>query len=302
MKTPNEVGTAFLDGLIEGPVPLFKDGEALLHQWEAAARAAGLPFHLTVDGARFNLLADTEPFAVDDLTDIQQTVKDALESLQKIFPEDLRGHLFSTLRSTENRELTQLQTVYLITSKGVQTRERKVERREEERPTFSLRQFLPHIVLGVVLLFVFLVAAYVLGFNPIRELRQLWASVVSVDPEQIVTDDTLVRRYVVLKKLALDEKKASLLFSLERAADYPPDMAAYRAEENRIKQEGSLEELVVLHRTILTGTLRAVYLDKKGETLVERLLDVRGLLKEEKTQVTIPIGPNRKIATVILKY
>ena len=48
-------GTVVMDGLIEGPVPLFEDGEERLRQWVSETTAAGITFHLTIDGPRFSL-------------------------------------------------------------------------------------------------------------------------------------------------------------------------------------------------------------------------------------------------------
>ena len=121
MTSPSQgkVGTTVVEGLIEGPVPPREDGEAILREWATFAGENGFHFDLSIDGASFSLLPDGTPLSLEKAGDPQDTLRQVIDQLLQVFPEDLRGSIFSTIRSTEYRDGVMVQTVYAMSPKGV---------------------------------------------------------------------------------------------------------------------------------------------------------------------------------------
>jgi len=283
----SRVGTAVLDGLIEGPLPPFENGEDRLRQWRDFARADGLLFHLSVDGPRFSLLPDSKPLPLAEYDDLQDRIRRAMEQLLQLFPEDLRTQVFSTVRSVEYRRHTQRQSLYLVTSRGIRAEDREVAWKEQEPPVSAPKRLLPlFIATGLVLLAV-VVSAFVVDYPALwRKFRARYAG---IDAKRIKVDGAAVSRYVVIKKLGADKTRTHLELEIRRGAAFPSDLDAYRAEEKRILEKGEIKDLLALHRMVVDGSLRAQYLDERGKAIVEREVSIRGLLESKAVRVRLPM-------------
>jgi len=285
------IGTVVTEGLIEGPLPPFEDGEIRLRQWSEAVRRAGLSFDLSIDGPAFSILASGEPREIKEYADPQGEIRQAIEQLLQIFPKDLRGRIFSTLRSTEYREGFKIQSIYATTTLGVKVHEQRIPWEKEDAepglPPLSWRLLRPYLIAGGVILALFIASAFFIDYP--GWIRGFTGKFIPLDPDRIEVDGAALSRYVTFEKAGLDGPKSCLVLKVTRTPHFPLDLAAYLAEEERLKKEGSLGDLITLQRLVVDGALRVTYLDREGKVLGCAGEDLRELLEKESIQILIPL-------------
>ncbi len=280
-------GTGVIDGLIEGPVAPLEDARQGLRRWVDSARAEGLEFSLSFDGPRFSLLPGSNPLRLSEGDGLQERTRRAIERLLDLFPAELRGKIFSTVRSIEYRGNTQRQSLYLVTARGILVQDREVPYEEEEHVGPRQRKALPFLVAGTAVALAVVMSAFVVDYP--RLWRQLWVRYTGADPKRIEVDAVSVSRYVVVKRLGTDKTSGDLVIEISRGAGFPTDLATYMVEENLVLQGGEIGDLLALHRVLLDGALRVQYLDRRRNMVAQRNLDVRELLHRERVRVLLPI-------------
>lgn len=282
-------GTAVLDGLIEGPLPPIEDGEERLRQWVAFAREHGVNFHLSLHGARFSVLADSKPLPCARHEDFQARVREAMDGLLQMLPEDSRPQVFSTVRSVEFREETQRQSLYLVAPGGIQVRDREVERREKEPPAVPLRRAFPFLMGGAAIVATLLASSLLVDYPAVwRSIRARYGA---IDPKRIAVHGADVSRYVVVRDLGVDKTRTYLELEVRRGMHFPTDTTTYKAEEERLVQKGDIRDIVALHRVVLHGALQVHYLDDRGRQLGETEVSIRGLLDKSTIRILLPFKP-----------
>lgn len=287
-------GTLVLDGLIEGPVPPIKDGAEQLREWDRFAQKSGLKFHLSIDGSSFSLLADSTPLKLQENETLQDCLKQTMEQLLIIFPDDLRCRVFSTVRSIEYLEEEKIQSLYLISQDGVQVKSRKMPLEKGEHPeeaedffTTPIKNFVPLIVGASILAVMAIASAFIFDYSELLNKVGNKYGVVSEDRFEI--DAEAVSHYLVLEKNGFNKGKSHLVVEVKRTEAFPVNMEAYRAEKERILEEDKVRELQAINKLFLDGTIRVKYFNKKDELLTEKELNIRELLDEEKIDLLVPI-------------
>jgi hypothetical protein len=282
------VGTVLLDGIIEGPVPPAAEGAERLHEWVKFSRDQGVPFDLRIDGPAFSLLAGGEPLRAGKTEIFQDTVRQVIDQLLEVFPEELRTHVLSTVRSTEYQDGVKVESVYAVTAKGVRVHERKVpwEASKAARP-LSWRPLVPYLVAAAVVVSAVVVLAFLLDFGALW--RGFTTKYTALDPDRVELEAASLARYVTCKKLGVDKTKTQLAVEVERTPAFPLDLAAYRAEEERILAEGNLQDLVILRKLVVDGYVRLEFTGADGTVLASEERSVRALLTSPTTVVHVPV-------------
>ncbi len=280
---------AFLDGMLEGPVPPIEDADRHLREWVEFASSSGLEFELTIDGPSFSMLAANSPVVVPSRENFADRVQQCIEQLLNVFPEDLRGSVSSTVRSREERGDQEVQTVYLVTAEGVKVKARHVDPAEEKADrSFSLRslkQYMPLAIFGVVLLVVFVGSLFVLDYSEVWSRLQSKYELRTADRYEI--DLRPVSRYVDLEKKGLE--RGHLVVEARRTEHYPTTVEGYQTERERARGSDELPHLLAFEKVVIDGSLKYALLDREGKVLAEGEVSVRNLAENEKTTIRIPV-------------
>ena len=285
----SRVDTATLDGLIEGPVPPIPDGEKRLQQWVEFVRTNEMPFQLSVDGGSFSLLPDHEPLSLGEKDDLRDRLQQAVEQLIRIFPDDLRGRVFSTVRSTEFRQGKKIESLYVVTRQGVDVRTRQVAWSADERSTSSLRG-LPWASISAGMAFLLVALIVSLFLVDYRQVIRGWlAPYTRVDAERYEVDASVLSPYIAVAETATDEKAEELEITLTRSASYPTTWEGFRREEERLRQAEDLRGYLLFQRVIVEGGVSVAYVAKDGKVLGLEERDVRSLRDKETLTVDLPV-------------
>lgn len=301
-RTP-EADTAVFEGLIEGPLPPYPDGEERLRQWVEFARSNSVPFQLSVDGPAFSLLAESEPVRLGKLDDIQSRAKQAIEQLLELFPADLRTRLFSTVQTSEYRQGVRIQSLYALTAGGVQIRERKLPWEPAREPPITRR--LPISPAGIAGLGAALVAALVVALLVV-DLDELWdgflARYFPLDSEAVDLESASLEPYITISALRVDESGKLLVATARRGKSYPEDTAAFRTEEARLLEHGTLRQLLLFRKLLVDGNVRVSYLDEDGRVLGREEKSVRSLVDDAQISLEFPVRRYPGTARIVVEY
>ncbi len=293
-------GSLKLDGLIEGPIPPFPDGGSALQDWVRGTREQGLTFHLSIDGPAFSLLPDSSPLRSTTDGELQEKIAASLRTLLAIYPGELHGRIFSTLRSSHLLSDTEVQSIYAISSRGLDVQERRVPRTTSIDPTPTGIDSRKLILFGggaLVLLIGLVALAYWLGFG------RLWSALrdqqLPVDAERIALDTSPVDKYLHVER---KDRVSTLELTITRKKAFPVDLAAVDATEKAARDAGDLRGLLALEKLVVDGSLRFEFLDADGNHLVSREIGIRELLDQESTTKFVSLRGIPKLAKVRLSF
>lgn len=298
---PSSRARVVLDGLVEGPVPPFPDGDERLRAWVTLARSVKLDFDLSIEGAGFSLLAERTPIAPGEFEDFTETVRQALEQLLSLFPRELRGRVFSTVRSTEERADKRVQAVYIVTPKGIDARVRTLD--PEKPPDGGAAR--PRVSrIAVIIPAAAALIAIVLTLSLV-DVKGVWNAVVNrfvaLSADDVEVDGAALSRYATLTKVGVDATGRRLVIEMARSAAFPKDLAAYRAEEARVLAEGTLRDLRTLHDMVLGGVVEVTYKNTRGEAVGVELMNVRALQEKEKITLFLRIKDHVGATRVVVR-
>ena len=295
-------GTLILDGLIEGKLPDLPDARRILRDWVAAAGSLKLHFHLEIDGDRFNLLADSDPIAVDELgPEPAEVIRGALADLLKVFPSPRTAGVLSTLRSVEYDRGQEVQTLYAVGAGGkVETHERVVEA-ETTRPEAPMtrRQKLRLAAIGVgVALLVLLVSSLFVDYRGI--ISSLFEQITAVDAEKLRIETGGFEKYFAIEKREVKGgRERRLLLTVKRTDAFPRTAADC---EKLLETEGKTLAGRLTVEALARGYLRYEHFDKEGEFIgagEARIADLRG---REAIDLVLYLPPKRHPARVVITY
>jgi len=304
MARGNIEGTVEFDGLIEGRLPadFGHEIEPKLRQWAAFARQAGVTFTLEIDGATFSLLVDSQPIAAEALgADPAATVKDLLEQLLKVFPPPHRTGVFSTLRSSEFRPGTEVQTIYAVAPPGrIEIQERQVD--AETRPPDAPLTTGERLKLGAIGL---LVAALVLlAGSWVIDYGALWNQVRNT-VRPIETENIEVRTGPFKPLLSVTAMETGtvrgrfcLILTVEPAADFPATEAALN---ERWQAAETLQEKLAIE-ALARGYVRIEQYDEAGRLIAASEAPLAGLGEGKAFTLPVPITRKTRPAVVRFRY
>lgn len=283
------IGTFKVEGMLEGPLPADGgDCEAKIKTWVAAARATGLTFSLDRSGGHFSLLADerllqSSTFAAG--AGLGEKLQSMFERLLEAFPVQMRMELFSTLRSTEYRPGSEVQTIYAVAPPGtIDSQERSVEADTvAPLPQLTSQGKRRIAVLGLFMLLL-LGAIGFLVFKP--QLKDAADSLTGLKVEDIKLELAGFEGFISVAMQKVDKSKGGLAVEVSEgelwtqlvadpAARIPADL-----EWNRLLAAQSLRR----------GYVRCELFDKDGKFLGSSELRLHDLLKADKQKVSAVIA------------
>lgn len=296
--TQKTEGTIVLDGLIEGRLPREPDIRPQIEQWTQFTAKMGLRLHVDASGASLSVLPDREPASVERLgVKPEQSIRQALQQLVDLFPPEVRGQLFSTLRSAEYRPHEEVQSIYTIGPDGtVDVQQRSVEAQTVAAPRpISTREKVKMAAVGL------LAALAVLGVTSLFvDLRSLVGEVVDtvrpIDAAAIKVEAGPYEPYITIAKV---EKTGSrqITLTLRRTEAYPVDEAgmkqALAAAGDSFRGRLALERLA-------EGYIRVETFDDEGEFITAAALRIRELEREQALNVKIALPQRTRIGRIAL--
>ncbi|MDP6360785.1 MAG: hypothetical protein QF473_37080 [Planctomycetota bacterium] len=281
-------GTIELDGMIEGRLPNDPESESNLESWTDAVAQLGMQFSLEIDGSRFSMLVDEDPFAADRLgAEPEIAVHDALQEFLKVFTPDELGNVFSTLRSRRYAPGQEIQTVYAIAPDGtVQAKTRSMEA-QTTKPVepLSLRE---KVKLGLTGLGI---AGGILAISSFFiDYPSLWAKVKTEVRmpalEELVVESKVFDDFIDVEKKAFDRGHRFLVLEM-KTKDSPP-------EPDSMQQRMAAEAL-------FRGYIRCEYFSKDDRFIGYEFVRAKGITSEPKL-VLVPLPRQPKTHRVVLTY
>lgn len=296
MSTTPQAGTYRLDGMLQGPLAAGEDQG--LSAWADSAKAAGLLFHLRVEGGTFSFVADPVVRKSSGLKggDLENVMAAGLNALLELLPPQQRSGCFSTLRSEEFLPGTAVQTLYPVGQDGrIHSEQRTAdidtdEAAPEITPASLRRAVLPSLV---ALLLVLFVSTFFIDYR--RLFSDARERLAPLKKEELVVRLETGGDYLAFDLKEVDNKRNTLVFKLGRGPGWDAAMATSPADASA----GGWKEYTTL-LAIRQGRLRIGLHDKEGKLLVTREIDVRGLMEKESFEIAVVAHPEERIATVVL--
>lgn len=296
MSATPQAGTYRLDGMLQGP--LAAGGDHGLRAWAESAKAAGLHFHLRVEGGTFSFVADpvVRKSSGRKGGDLESVMAAGLNALLELLPPQQRGGCFSTLRSEEFLPGTAVRTLYPVGPDGRIHPEQRTadidtaEAAPEITPASLRRAVLPALV---ALLLVLFVSTFFIDYR--RLFSDARERLAPLKKEELAVRLETGGDFLAFDLKEVDTKRNTLVFVLSRGSGWAAAMAASPADASA---SGWKEYTTLL--AIRQGRLRIGLHDKEGKLLVTREIDVRGLMEKESMEIAVVAHPEERIATVVL--
>ncbi len=297
MSATPQAGTYRLDGMLQGPMSAGDDHA--LRAWADSAKAAGLHFHLRVEGGTFSFVADPVVRKSSGLKggDLKSVMAAGLNAMLELLPPSQGNGCFSTLRSEEFLPGRAVQTLYPVGPDGrihPEQRTTDIDTAEAapEITSASLRRaVLPALV---ALLLVLFVSTFFIDYRRLfSDARERLAPLQK--EELVIRLDTGGIDYLAFELLKVDAKRNTLVFKLSRGSDWDFAMAASPADATAY---GWKEYTTLL--AIREGRLRIGLHDNEGKLLVTREIEIRGLMETESIEIAVVARTEGRIATVSL--
>ena len=249
MAIPKLEGTFHLDGLVEGAI-FSEDNEQFIRSFVQHASAAGVKFHLSIDGGRFSLLADTAPIELPaQAPSAQVVISDALEVLlQNYAPEEI-PRLMSTLRSIEYIPGHEIQSLYGIHPRGkisVEQRRIKVPTITPAAPPDWRYRIKEAGILAAVLCVLFGISAF---FVPYRDIvRNFVENAKPFRIEQVKIDQAdSYARFFQVEAILINKKTKTFEIACKCLTDFPKDEQRlnemWKSSQDSVGQKLALEAL-----------------------------------------------------------
>lgn len=297
MSAAPEAGTYRLDGMLQGP--LASGLEPDFQAWADSAKAAGLHFHLRVEGGTFSFVADAAVRKSSRLKgELADTMTGGLDALLELLPVQQRSACFSTLRSEEFRPGTAVRTLYSIGTDGrISSEQRTAEIDTEEAlpeitPASLRRAALPALVAILLVLFV---SSFFIDY------RKLFSNardqIVPLKKEELTVIQETGGDVISIELKEVDNKHDILVFTMKRGSGWDAAMAASPADATA-KDWPEYSTLLAMRQ----ARFRIELYNKEMELLATREANVRGLFKKKSIEVAVAAPPpGERIATVVLR-
>lgn len=293
-------GTLVLDGMMEGVPAGLEDLRDELQRWVDRARELKFPFHLEIDGASFNLLADPNAIEITELSEEPaEAVSVALNAFLEIFPPEQRVVILSTIRSMEYRKGEEIQTVYAVGPDGtIHTRQRIVDA-DTATPIQPLtrREKIRLGIIGLVILAagvgvsVFFVDYPAFFQNVIEKLTPL-------DPDAIDVRAERFADYFSIKEKAKGPGSQSIVLTLQRTETFPKTDEEVNQLAEKIKDDFVAgETLKAIHR----GYLRFELFNKDDEMVKSCERRIADLREKETVEVDLPLGSKGRPVRIVIR-
>ena len=295
--TENTVGTFRLEGLVQGPQGHDADFAARLRQWVRRAAEAGLHLDLEFDGGRFSVLADPKPVSVASLPKPpRECITEALEALTGLFPPGQPCALFSTLRSVEYRTGQEVQTLYVTTPEGVDSRQRIVEAATVEPPKPLTRRQKIRLAAKSAVVLAALVGISTL-FVPYGWLWDRFVQgIVPPDVSKVAVDLGPLKPYLTVKDKKAKGTEAAII-TLARTDAMPRTLEAL--EELARREDGSLWGRMAVE-ALARGYVRCETFDRDGKLLGVTMHRIASLRDADDVDLVVPLTPGTPVTRIVI--
>jgi hypothetical protein len=294
-------GTLVLDGLLEGRLPPDPKVIERVRAWIDFAARLGLRYSLETDLNSFSILADDRPISVAQLRpDPARCIADALDELLKVFPEDERAALVSTIRSEEYRPGVAVRTLYVVGGDGtIQTREEQVEASTVAPPRqMSRREKLKLIGIGIgVAALLLAVSALFVDYPAL--FGRLREAVSPLDAQALPVDLGPFAQFFAVETRELRKGGRELVLTLKRTDAFPRTTEGCQRliaqAEDAIGQRLAIEALA-------RGYIRCEMFDKEGHCIGFSTERIAALRHEETVELALPLPRQVRLARLAFTY
>jgi len=296
-------GMILLDGLIEGRLSGDAAVETKLEKWVEFARTLGLKFNLDMSGSAFSVLPDNHPAPISRLgTSPEDAIRQTIEQLIGVLPEQDRASVFSTLRSAEYRTGEEVQSVYVIEAGGkVQVQSRSIAAKTIAPPKpVSTKERVKLALIGLFLALA--IFGILMLFPPVREkFAEFIGSIKPVTVESVTITTTPFGDLIKATPKEFSAGARVLIITLERGKDYPTTEALL--EEAYAKADTLAKKLAL--EAIAKGYVRVELIDVEGNIFAEGEFRIRELSTKESIELRVPVTAGekkRKLERVEIRY
>lgn len=287
-------GTLVMDGLLEGRLPELPDTREKIEQWCSFSRETGVPFRVRFDGERFSVMPETEPVEVDDLGgDVEETIRQLLDQLAKIFPDGERTSLFSTVRSREYRPGQEVQTLYFMNAEGhIDCRGRTVDAETVARRQPMTRREIVRLAVGVLVtaLVLFGLSALVVDYGELW--RRAKMRVTPLDTTKVELNQETFAEFLAIDKIERSGT-TELTLTLKRTDAFPrTDLQLHQLLED---PSSSWQRRMVV-QSIAKGYLLLEVFDREDTFRGSLRIRIADLREKETVTTKVPwqgVPPNR---------
>ncbi|MBN1808506.1 MAG: hypothetical protein JW909_05520 [Planctomycetes bacterium] len=296
--TEKHTGTVVFDGLLEGPLPGTPGSEEKLRSWVGLAARSGMRFSLEIDGGTFSILAEDAPVDAAALPPSpEEQVTEALKELLKIFPAAERTRLFSTLRSVEYLEGSEVQTLYVMRPGGeISAESRTVAADTTERPAVLTRAEKTRLgLLGSGAALLVLLAVGLLFRGSIAEMLR---DLAPVDARDIEIENDVFGEYFTVEDRKAGSGGSSLVLMLKRTGAFP--LSDEAADALYREKTGLAVKLAV--ESLAAGHARCEFYGRGGEYLGASEMRFAGLRDGESVETSVNIAPYRRCVRMRVTY
>lgn len=289
--------TIVFDGLIEGKLPEIDGIEEKFRQWIGFAADLGIRFNLEISGSSFSILPETKPVSCNKLGEQpEEAVKQLLEQLLELLPEEGRSNVFSTLRSSEYKPGCEVQSLYAIgTQGGIRCETRTVDAKTTPPPTpISTRERIWMVVYGLVIVLAVLGVTSI--FVDLRGIFDQFAGAVKpVEADEIEIDLGSFGEFITLEEKKVDSATGTLVLSLKRTKKFPTSeeelQKAFEKSGNSLPRRLAVE-------SIARGYVRCELFDKDKKFYGSFELRIHKMRTEETIQIGIKLHSGENLMTV----
>ncbi|MCP4180113.1 MAG: hypothetical protein GY756_20305 [bacterium] len=290
------VGTVILDGIIEGKIENNKIN-SLLIEWIDFARSNNLKFYLETSGNSFSILADNNPINLMDFTgDFSSLINNVIEELIKIFPDNSKNKIFSTIRSTEYEQNLEIQSLYNISNNGlidIQTREIETNTIEQEKP-LTLKNKIIISSFGVFA-FITLILISSLFVDYKSFMTNLKKEVIPLNVENIIIDNGFSS---FLNIINIEKTTGNLIITLKRSDNFPINDKDF---DKLILENKSLKDKITIE-SIYKGYIIYEYFDDEDHFIFSDRIRISGLKDNNIIMTTLFYDLNIKPSKIRLTY
>lgn len=292
-------GTITLDGLVEGRLGE-DEAAARLREWVEFVGQLGLRFNLDVNGGQFSMLPDDAPKSTANLGDVpERSIADALEQLVTALPEDVRPHVFSTLRSAEYRPGEEVQSIYGIGVDGKVDVQRRVVDAQTVAPPepidlkTKIRMGLSGLVVALAILGI---ASFFVDFGDLW--GQTMETITPMSPDEMNIEMTALEGLIAMEKEVSVTNSRRLKMTIVRGPGFPADRAALEA---MIAAETDASKRLAME-ALLRGYVRVEMYDKEGKFYHHAELRIADLFRQPKLPALIQLHAKKRTGRVVFTF
>lgn len=293
-------GTYILSGIIQGPLPAGSDGETKIRSYAQKISEEGLRLSLRVDGPQFSLLADEdahETFAPTPF-DMEEGIRNALQRLIELYPNEARMGLLSTIRSQIYEGGREHQSVYAVVYPGTFEVQRGSVVAEllprRKRISFRAKLGLGFASLGLLAGGVYLTTFWV-DYSPlINSAKAHWSG---TEAAKLKVDESRVKDAVKTEIIDVSNLRSVVRIRISRGT---------RWEEFQKEQSDSVD--AELDKALRVNRyLHVNFYDFRGELVTDQdgqviapVLSVSQLIKSPKAEIDLRLPPGIPVSRIVL--